>query len=202
VFQTLIRNWWLLALCGVLEAVYAVLNLLMFNSEGSLELRRFAPAVTGVSLGKFAIAAGLCTVAAAFWNSARGRSWLLALNGVALSLFGALSVSWTNDRQRHGFLPVALLFIVMTTSLAGFTWSVAPELGRRVRDRWFLAVGGAGSVIFALTFIGWALRWIRFEQPGMYFLWISSYFAFSALCMLALGLRLNSLRTGVHRLAV
>jgi hypothetical protein len=32
-------------------------------------------------------------------------------------------------------------------------------------------------------------------------LWLSSYFGFSAICMLGLGLRLNSLRAAVHRMA-
>ncbi len=33
------------------------------------------------------------------------------------------------------------------------------------------------------------------------FLWLSSYFGFSAICMLALALRLNSLRAAIHRMA-
>ena len=33
------------------------------------------------------------------------------------------------------------------------------------------------------------------------FLWLSCYFGFSAICMLGLALRLNSLRAAIHRVA-
>jgi hypothetical protein len=55
---------------------------------------------------------------------------------------------------------------------------------------------------FALAFFALGFRWIKLG-PGSHsdLLWLSSYFGFSAICMLGLGLRLNSLRAAVHRVA-
>ena len=88
--QTLIKKWWLLALCGVLEATYAVMNLLMPGPDGFLTLRTFAERGTVLQLGMLALAAGVCTLAASIWNSRMSKSWLLALNGLALSALGLI----------------------------------------------------------------------------------------------------------------
>lgn len=49
--QTLIKNWWLLALCGVLDAIYSVTNLFMRGPDGALTLRTFATRGTAVQMG-------------------------------------------------------------------------------------------------------------------------------------------------------
>jgi uncharacterized membrane protein HdeD (DUF308 family) len=40
--QTLIKNWWLLALCGVLDVIISVVYLIMQDTDGSLTLRTYA----------------------------------------------------------------------------------------------------------------------------------------------------------------
>jgi hypothetical protein len=183
--HTFVRNWWLLAICAALYGAYSVLNLIMLNSDGSRALRGFA----GIAIP---IAAGLCTIAAALWRSARGRSWLLLANGLALAAFGLLTILWS--RGRHGFLPVALLFVVMAASLSWLALRVAPGLGRRLADKWSLAAAGLVWLAFAAGFLAFGFGLVRFTQPGSYFIWMSSYFGFTAICMLAAGLRLNHLR--------
>jgi uncharacterized membrane protein HdeD (DUF308 family) len=188
--QTLIRNWWLLALCGIADAIYSAGNFLMKDPEVR---------ITVAFLGRFALAAGACALAAGIWRSGKGKSWMLVLNGAALSVFGLISIFWS--RGRLAFLPVALVLVVMAVSLGVFALATAPTLRRHTADQRLLSLVGAASLGFALSFLAVGFRWIRLEQPGLYFIWMSGYFGFSAICMLALGLRLKSLRMSVHRLA-
>jgi hypothetical protein len=91
--RTLTKTWWLLALCGVLDAMHAVMNLLMLNPDGSLSLRRFALMGSVGDMGLLALAAGACAIAVGLWISGRNNSWLLSLHGLALGAFGLIAVS-------------------------------------------------------------------------------------------------------------
>jgi uncharacterized membrane protein HdeD (DUF308 family) len=197
--QTLIKNWWLLALCGVLDAIFSVVYLVTQASDGSLTVRKYAVHGTIVFLGKLALAAGACTIAAGLWRSTKGKSWLLVVNGLALSALGLIFNNLTH--YRISFRTVALLLVVMAMSIGIFELVTARTLRRQVADEWFLGLAGAASVGFALAFLALGFRWIQLEQPESMFLWLSSYFGFSAICMLGLALRLNSLRAAIHRLA-
>ena len=199
--QTLIKNWWLLALCGVLDAIYSVTNLLMQGPDGSLTLRQYAVPGTVVFLGKVALAAGACTIAAGIWRSAQGKSWILVLNGLALGALGAIFTFWTGPLALR---TIALLLVVMAMSIGIFEWVIARALRRQryVANEWFLGLAGAASVGFALAFFAFAFGWIKLE-PGSHsdFHWSGSYFGFTAICMLGLALRLHSLRAAIHRRA-
>src|SRR5215469_3125712 len=104
--QTLMKNWWLVALCGVAEALYAAGNFLMKDP---------AAKITVIFLGKFALAAGVCAIAAGIWRSEKRKPWLLVVNRAALVAYGLLSIFFS--RRRLSFTPVALLFILMTLSI-------------------------------------------------------------------------------------
>jgi len=197
--QTLIKNWWLLALCGVLDAIFSVVYLVSQAPDGSLTVRKYAVHGTIVFLGKLALAAGACTIAAGLWRSTKGKSWLLVVNGLALSALGLIFNNLTH--YRISFRTVALLLVVMAMSVGIFELVTARTLRRHVADEWFLGLAGAASVGFALAFLALGFRWIQLEQPESMFLWLSSYFGYSAICMLALALRLNSLRAAIHRMA-
>jgi|SRR5579872_3409150 len=192
--QTLIKNWWLLAVCGVLEAIYSAVNLFMQDPDGSLALRKYGLKSTVVLLGELALAAGVCTIAAAMWRSKQGKSWLLALNGLALTALGLI----LNGIFGFGisFRTIAVLVVVMATSIGIFEWVIARALRRQhhVADEWFLGLAGAASIGFALTFLAFGFHWIELEpRPHADFLWFGSYFGFSAICMLGLALRLHGL---------
>ena len=186
--QTLIKNWWLLVLCGVLDAIISVIH-----------LNFHAWKVGGPFLGRLALAAGVCTIAAGIWRSAKGKCWLLVLNGLALSALGLIYNRVFGFRI--SFRTIALLLVVMAMSVGIFELVTARTLRRHVADEWFLGLAGAASVGFALAFLALGFRWIQLEQPESMFLWLSSYFGYSAICMLALALRLNSLRAAIHRMA-
>src|SRR5438876_9248884 len=94
--QTLIKNWLLLALCGVLDAIISVIYLIMQDRDGPLTFHAWNSAV--VFLGKLALASGACTIAAGIWRSTNGKSWLLVLNGLALGALGLIQYGFVRFR--------------------------------------------------------------------------------------------------------
>lgn len=87
--RKLIKSWWLLALCAVLDAIISIIYLMRRDTDGTVTFHPWH--ATAVFLGKLTLAAGLCTIAAGLWNSRKGKSWLPVLNGLAGSAWGDLS---------------------------------------------------------------------------------------------------------------
>ncbi|HVO96953.1 MAG TPA: hypothetical protein VMT15_02760 [Bryobacteraceae bacterium] len=172
--STLARDWWLPALCGLFSAAYAVTNLIGQSEDGSLGVREFLGHGTVVLLGQFALVAGLASIGAGIVR----RSWLLALNGAALIGYAWIHFFWSRGSLR--FAPVAVLFVVMAISV-GIVEVAAPG-----PHRWILKLPGIACLGYALGFVLLGLQWIRLE-PVWFLVWISSYFAFSALSMLVLA---------------
>jgi uncharacterized membrane protein HdeD (DUF308 family) len=195
VTQTLIKSWWLLALCGILYAIFAVIIFLMASPGGSLILHTFARSRTTIALlGMLALAAGACTIAASIWSSRRGSSWLLVLNGLACSSFGwAVSLGATRPIT---FPTIALLIVVMAASIGIYELATARALRWHLAEEWIFGAAGVVSIGFAVAFLAFVLRWIKLdpESPVQTFHWMGSYFGFSAVCMLALALRRNGPR--------
>jgi hypothetical protein len=163
-------NWCLLALCGVLDAIIAVIYV---NHAGS----GFASYGSVEFLCGLAVAAGACTIAVGIWGSREGRSWLLALNGLALSAYGLIPILWTGPLSFRLF---ALLLVVMATSIGIFELTKARSLR-------LLGLAGAASIGFALVFLAFVLRWIQLTPgPAQTLLWMGAYFGFSAICMVVL----------------
>jgi uncharacterized membrane protein HdeD (DUF308 family) len=187
--QTLTKNWRLLALCGVLEAIISVIYFIMQDADGPLTFQARNGAV--LFLGQLALAAGACTIAAGLWRSTKGKCWLLVLNGLALGALGLIFYKLTH--YRISFLTVALL-IAMSMGILELVTARTLRRQRHFTDGWFLALAGVASVGFALAFFALGFRWIKIE-PGSHsdLLWLGSYFGFSAICMLGLALRLHSL---------
>ena len=190
--QTLGKNWWLLALCGVLEAIISVIYLVMQDTNGPVAFHGWNGTV--VFLGKLALAAGICAIAAGIWRSAEGICWLLVLNGLALGALGLIQYGFV--RYRISILTVALLIVLMATSAGGLELVAARSLRRRLRgaDGWLLGLAAAASAGFVVAFLGLGFRWISLA-PGSHLdlLWLGAYFGFSAVCMLGLALRLHRL---------
>jgi uncharacterized membrane protein HdeD (DUF308 family) len=189
VIQTLTKNWWLLVLCGVLDATISAIYLIMQDTDGPLTFHAWNRTI--VFLGKLALAAGACTIAAGIWRSRKGKSWLLALNGLALCALGVIS---NLTRYPISFRTVALLLVVMAMSIGILELETARAMRRQrpMANEWFLGWAGAASLGFALAFFALAFRWIKLD-PGSHsdLLWLGSYFGFSAICMLGLALRLH-----------
>jgi hypothetical protein len=174
-----LKGWWLLALGGILDAMSAGMNLLMLNPDANF--------IWDMSV--LALVAGACAIIAGLWNSGRGSSWLLSLHGLALGAFGLIGVS-PLVRRPLGFRPISLLFVLMAVGVGAFALGTA-QIRSGAPNRWFLAVSGAASLGFACSFIAVGFGWVRLELPPSYWIWMSSYFAFTALCMLSMAVRLH-----------
>jgi uncharacterized membrane protein HdeD (DUF308 family) len=192
--QTMIKNWWLLALCGVLEAMISVVYLIMQDPDGSLTLRTHALQSTVVLLGKLAVAAGACAIAAGIWRSTKNICWLLVLNGAALGALGLIFNGILGPRV--SFRTIVELLVVVAMSMGILELATARNL-RSVSDKWILGLAGAASIGFALVFLALGLDWIK-PEPRTHsdILWVGSYFGFSAICMLGLALRGRRLGRG------
>ena len=187
---TLTKNSWLLALCGVLDAMYSVMNFFVQRPDGSLTLRAVVDnRSTVVQMGALALAAGATMIAAGIWSPEKGRSWLLALNGLASSTLGLLFVGAFGSRV--SFRTVALLIVLMATSIGSYELATARTLRRRRADEWLLGAAGVASIGFALAFLAFVFRWIKLEpgSPAQSLHWLGAYFGFSAICKLWLALR-------------
>jgi uncharacterized membrane protein HdeD (DUF308 family) len=188
VSRALSKTWWLLALCGVLDAAHAAMNLLMVNP--SLILRRFASTAAVWDMGVLALAAGACAVAAGVWSAGEDHSWLLSLHGLALGAFGALAVS-PLVRGPLSFRPVSLLFVAMAASVGAFALKTPKTRRRGAAERWFPIAVGAVSIAFALSFVAVGFHWIALEPPYAFFVWMSSFFGLCAFFMVWFALRLH-----------
>lgn len=197
--QTFVKSWWLLALCGVFDALFAVMTFLMASPDGSLNLRIFMHSRNAITpLGAFALAAGICTVAAGVLISRKDRSWLLVLNGLACSSLGLLVT--LGATRPIAFRTIALVIVIMAMSIGLYELATARTLRVYPIDEWLLGVAGAASVGFAVVFLAFVLRWIKLDPSpsAQTFHWLGSYFGFTAICMVGLALRLDGPRVHTH----
>jgi len=184
--QTLIKRWWLLALCGVLNAIFSAMMFLILSPEGPPMLRIFRQVrSTAAQLGMLALAAGICTIVTGIWSLRKGSSWLLVLNGLAYGVFGLL----VRANGPVTFRMVALLVVVMALSIGMYELATARTLRGHLAGEWLLGVAGPVSLGFAVVFLAFVLRWLKLD-PGpsaQTFNWLGSYFGFSAICLLGLA---------------
>lgn len=190
--QTLIRNWWLLVIRGVLALLLSVMLFLMLPFAETFTLREFALKGMVVFLGILAVTAGVCTIGAGIWRASSGRWWLLVADGAILSVAGLALIAFDSFR----FRTVTYVVVVLATAIGFVELATARLLRRHLSDERFLRLEGVGSIAFALAFL-----YIRPEHAGPMFIWLGLYSAFSAICMLGLSLRLRSLQASIHQIA-
>ena len=193
--QSLIKSWWLLVLCGVFDALFAVLIVVMGSPDGRRSLHTLIHNSAAIlQLGLLALAAGVCTIAASVWRSRKDNSWLLVVNGLACSSLGILiTLGLTRPIT---FRTIALVIVIMAMSIGLYELATARTLRGHHIDEWLLGVAGVVSVGFAVVFLGFALRWIKLDPSpsAQTFNWLGSYFGFTAICMVGLALGPNGLR--------
>ena len=187
----LIKGWWLLVLCGIIDAMHASINLLMIPLYTRPVIFLRFPSDAAWDMGLLALSAGACAIAAGLWSAGREHSWLLSLHGLALAAYGAIVV-FPLIKGPLSFKPVSLLLTAMAASLGAFAVETARAHWRITRERWFPVAAGAASIAFAFSFIvvGF-LRMIRLEPP-IFWGWMSSYFVLCAMFMLWLAFRAHS----------
>ncbi|HEY6249752.1 MAG TPA: hypothetical protein VI685_07305 [Candidatus Angelobacter sp.] len=190
--QTLVKNWWLILLRGVLALLFSAAAFLMQSSADTFTLREFAMKGMVVFFGMLALVAGACTAAAGIWRATTGKWWLLLWDGVIVSSAGFLLVF----ANRFSLWLVTQVVVVLAAAIGIIELAIARSLRRHVPDEWFLALAGVASLAFAVLFLV-----LKPEEPRPLFIWLGSYSGFSAICMLALAFRLRGLRASIHRMA-
>ncbi len=172
--EQLHRNWWLVALRGVLAIVFGVLAFIW-------------PGITLMVLvllfGAYALVDGIFAVIAALTNHAgANRGWVL-LEGVAGIIAGILTFVWP------GITAIVLLFVIGAWAIVTGVLEIiaAIQLRREISNEWLLILGGILSVLFGLYIV-------IFPRLGaLSVVWlIAAYAIIFGIVFLVLGLRLRS----------
>jgi uncharacterized membrane protein HdeD (DUF308 family) len=134
----LARNWWLIALRGVLGVVFGLIALLM-------------PVATILALvllfSAYMLVDGAFAIYAAIRAGQRGDSWgLLAFQGIASLVAGVLAFLWP------GITVLAFVLLIAAWSIVTGCVMLAAALATE-QARWWLVVGGAAAMLFGILMI-------------------------------------------------
>jgi uncharacterized membrane protein HdeD (DUF308 family) len=141
--QTLSRNWWALALRGVIAILFGVLALIW-------------PGLTLWALvllfGAYAFVDGIFSLVSAF----RGRRpdvpwWWLLLEGIAGIGAGIIAFLWP------GMTAFALVYLIAAWAVVTGIFEIvtAIRLRKEIEGEWLLVVSGVLSVLFGITVFFW-----------------------------------------------
>jgi uncharacterized membrane protein HdeD (DUF308 family) len=180
----LVRNWWVLALRGLIAVLFGLAAFFWPGGIGPLALAVLVPL-----FGIFTLIHGLFALGIAFMERGQyGRWWvlehwwLLILEGVAGIAAGVITFAWS---------PLSigtLLYIIATWAIVNGLVEISSAMWLRdvFRDEALLIVGGILSLIFGLVLI------FRPNAPPLAVLWLFGAFAVSLgvlITMFALRLR-------------
>lgn len=180
--RVMIENWWLFACRAAFALVFAAYIWFIEGARLPLLLRAFAHASTVELFGLLAIGAGIFTLAAAVRRSSRGHDrGLLLLDGLGACSAGVIVVAVPS------LLLTQLVWIIVCWALLIGVCEIlmARKIRRHLRDEWFLAAAGCGSVIFGGLLLP---AWTRDNHTLL--VWLASYALFSAIAMAGLAYRL------------
>ncbi len=180
----LVRNWWVLALRGLITVL---LGLAAFFWPGGIGPQALAVLVP--LFGIFALIHGLFALGIAFMERGQyGRWWvlehwwLLLLEGVAGIVAGVVAFAWSSISIG------TLLYVIATWAIVNGLVEISAAIWLRdvFRDESLLIVGGILSLIFGLVLL------FRPDAPPLAVLWLFGAFAVSLgvlITMFALRLR-------------
>lgn len=180
----LVRNWWALALRGLIAVL---LGLAAFFWPGGIGPQALAVLVP--VFGTFALIHGLFALGLAFMERGQYERWwvlehwwLLLLEGGVGIAAGIITFAWSSISIG------TLLYVIATWAIVNglLELSAAVWLRNVFRDEALLMVGGILSLIFGLVLV------LRPDAPPLAVLWLFGAFAVSfgvLLTMFALRLR-------------
>src|SRR3982074_3281942 len=134
----LARNWWLIALRGVLGVVFGLIALIM-------------PVATILALvllfSAYMLVDGSFSIYAAIRAGRQGESWgLLAFQGITSMVAGVLAFLWPV------ITVLAFVLLIAAWSIVSGCVMLAAALGTE-QARWWLALGGAAAMVFGVLMI-------------------------------------------------
>ncbi len=135
----LARNWWLIALRGVLGVIFGVIALLM-------------PITTILALvllfSAYMIVDGAFAVYASIRAAQQGESWgLLLLQGIASLAAAAIAFVWP------GITVLVFVLLIAAWAIVSGCLMLAAAF-RTDNGRWWLALGGAAALLYGILMIG------------------------------------------------
>jgi len=190
--RTLVNNWWLLALRGVLALMLSVLLFSLQSLETSVITRSVVHMGVVVIFGLLALAAGGCTIAAAVRRAGKEISYLLLWDGIVVSAAGSIIMF----APRLDLIWLAYIVAAWAIIVGLLEVLAARALRRHIPDEWSLTLAGLGSFVLGAYFF-----LDRGSEAESMVMWIGVYAGFSALAILALAFRLYRVRSLIHELA-
>lgn len=176
----LTRNWWLVALRGLLAVIFGIITMIWPGLSLTVLVLLF---------GGYAFVDGVFSLWAGFQQrSTNDRWWALLLEGLVGIGAGILTFLWPDIT-----LLVLLYFIATWAIVTGiFEVVAAIRLRREIEGEWLLALSGILSVIFGILII-------LFPAAGLVTIsWIiAAYAIVFGIVLIILGFRLRSMRDRV-----
>lgn len=147
--EALTRNWWAVALRGVLAVIFGLLALIWPGITILVLVALFGAycLVDGVA----AIGIALFGGAERFEGAAAGRRPWLVVEGIAGVIAGIITFAWPN------ITTLALLWLIAFWALVTGIMEIvaAIRLRRELQGEWLLIISGALSVVFGVLLIVW-----------------------------------------------
>ena len=173
----LARNWWMLALRGVLAIIFGLAAFLWPGLTLTVLVLLF---------GAYALVDGVFAVIAGVRRyGERERWWALVLEGLAGIVIGVLTFLWP------GITAFALLYLIAAWAILTGVLEIAAaiRLRREIEGEWLLGLSGVASVIFGVLLM-------ILPGPGaLALIWlIGAYAIVFGVLLLVLAFRLRSLR--------
>jgi uncharacterized membrane protein HdeD (DUF308 family) len=172
----LARNWWALALRGLLAVVF---GLLAFLWPG------ITIAVLVALFGAYALVDGIFTVVAGVRSAGESeRWWVLVLEGVVSILAGVIAFFWP------GLTALVLVYVIAAWAvLTGlFEIIAAVRLREQIEGEWLLGLSGVASVLLGVALM------IMPIAGAVAIIWvIGTYAILFGVLLIALAFRLRNL---------
>jgi len=176
------RNWWAVALRGVVAILFGVMALVWPGRTLELLVLLF---------GAYALVDGVFAIIAAFTNRAEhDRWWVLFLEGLVGIAAGVITF------LRPGLATLVLLYVISFWAIVTGVLEIAAaiRLRKEIPGEWMLALGGIASLVFGVLLL-------LFPAAGaLTVAWLIGVYAILfGVMLLSLGLRLR--KHGTHHKA-
>lgn len=172
----LTRNWWAIALRGVVAIIFGIVAIVWPDlTLGALI----------ILFGAFALADGIFSIVSGISMIGEySRWWMILLEGIVSIGAGIIAIVWPD------LTALALLYIIAVWAIFTGTFEIVAAIRLRdeIPNEWFLALGGVLSILFGAVLI-------LFPGSGaLAILWlIGSYSIAFGIVLLVLAFRLRSL---------
>lgn len=171
----LARNWWAVALRGVIALLFGLVVLVWPG---------ITLAVLVTFFGAFALISGIFALIAAFRSRRRDEPWwVLLLQGLVSVVAGVIALIWP------GIAALILLYYIAAWAIVvGIIEIIAAiQLRKAIQNEWLLVVAGIASLLFGILLV------IRPGVGVLAVLWlIAAYAIIFGVLLLVLGFRLRN----------